>query len=94
MEAKQTNLNKQNKKGFKVPNAYIIVIGIMVFVSILTYIIPAGQYSEITTASGTTVLDPNSFKYVKQNGITLWQFSPHFMKDFKKIKQLYSSYFY
>ncbi|ETJ39648.1 hypothetical protein Q604_UNBC06481G0002, partial [human gut metagenome] len=36
MEAKQKNLNKQNKKGFKVPNAYIIVIGIMVFVSILT----------------------------------------------------------
>ena len=84
MEAKQTNLNKQNKKGFKVPNAYIIVIGIMVFVSILTYIIPAGQYSEITTASGTTVLDPNSFKYVKQNGITLWQFFTSFYEGLQK----------
>ncbi len=94
MEAKQKNLNKQNKKGFKVPNAYIIVIGIMVFVSILTYIIPAGQYSEITTASGTTVLDPNSFTYVEQKGITLWQFFTSFYEGLQKIKQLYFSYFY
>ena len=64
MEANKKTLNNEKKKGFKVPNAYIIVIGIMIFVSILTYIVPAGKYAEITTASGTTVLDPNSFTYV------------------------------
>ncbi|MDY2737798.1 YfcC family protein [Intestinibacter sp.] len=84
MEANKKNLNVEKKRGFKVPNAYIIVIGIMIFVSILTYIVPAGKYAEITTASGTTVLDPNSFTYVEQQGISLWQFFTAFYAGLQK----------
>ena len=34
---------KENKKVLKLPNALIIVFGIMVLAMVLTWIIPAGQ---------------------------------------------------
>lgn len=77
------------KKNFKVPNAYIIVIGMMVFVAILTYIIPAGQYATIVNEdTGATYLDPTSFKFIEQTGISLWQFINSFYEGLLKNSEV------
>lgn len=52
------------KKKFKVPHTYVIIFSLIIIVTILTYLIPAGQYQKMEAASGRTVVNPNSFSYV------------------------------
>ena len=56
---------KSQKKGFHMPHVFIILLVIMLFVVILSYIIPSGLYERIEDASGITVIDPVTFQYVE-----------------------------
>jgi uncharacterized ion transporter superfamily protein YfcC len=66
-------LNKEvkkvsHKKQIKVPHTYVILFTVILIMSILTYIIPAGVYDRITEAVTRRVLvDPASFHGVEQN---------------------------
>lgn len=61
----------EKKKGLKMPNAFIIVFIIMVIVTILTYIIPAGNYELV---EGSNSIDPETFHYLERTPISLWDF--------------------
>lgn len=50
---------------FTFPHAFVLLFGIIVFVAILTYIIPAGEFSRVEVA-GRTVVDPESYHAVPQ----------------------------
>ena len=65
---------EQNKKKFslKMPHAYVLIIGLIVFMGILTYFVPAGVYDMIEV-NGKSVVDPNSFHYVEQSPVSLWE---------------------
>lgn len=58
----------ERKKWFeniKMPHTYVILITILVIMTILTHIIPAGQYQRIEDpVSGNTVVVPDSFEFV------------------------------
>ena len=58
----------KRKKWFenvKMPHTYVILITILVIMTILTHIIPAGQYQRVEDpVSGTTVVVPDSFEFV------------------------------
>ena len=56
---------KTQKKGFHIPHVFIILLVIMLFVVILSYLIPSGLYERIEDASGITVIDPDTFQYVE-----------------------------
>ncbi len=59
------------KKKFKIPHVYVIVICLILLAAILTYIVPAGSYSYIyDEASGRDIVDPNSFSYLQENNPT------------------------
>ena len=47
---------KTQKKGFHMPHVFIILLVIMLFVVILSYLIPSGLYERIEDASGITVI--------------------------------------
>ena len=47
------------------PHVFIILLFIMLFVVVLSYIIPSGSYQRLQDASGITVIDPNTFQYVE-----------------------------
>jgi uncharacterized ion transporter superfamily protein YfcC len=51
---------------FKVPNTYLLLFSILIFIAVLTWIIPGGEY-ERTTVNGREVVVQNSFKYVDSN---------------------------
>lgn len=72
------------KKKFKAPHSYVIVIGLLIFVSLLTYIIPAGQYERIKTETGVTMVDEHSFEYVEQNPIPPWKIPNKIMVGLEK----------
>ncbi len=70
---------------FKLPDTYLIIVGIMIFAAILTYIIPAGVYHmKMDPVTGKKVLDASTFHYVKQTPTTLIQFLLAFSHGLKK----------
>ena len=56
---------KTQKKGFHMPHVFIILLVIMLFVVLLSYLIPSGSYERIEDAAGFTVVDPDTFRYVE-----------------------------
>ncbi len=68
---------KETKKsGFHMPHVFIILLLIMLFVVILSYVIPSGNYERITDeATGISVVDPETFQYVEnENPITFMDY--------------------
>lgn len=63
----------QEKKKFEVPHVYIILLGVILFFSVLTYIIPAGEYARVENASGRMVVDASSFNYIDQSPVNPWE---------------------
>lgn len=58
----------RTKKKFRVPHVYVMILCLLILAALLTYVIPAGQYTYITDeATGRRVVDPDSFQYVEQN---------------------------
>jgi uncharacterized ion transporter superfamily protein YfcC len=47
----------------------VILFWIIVFVAVLTYIVPAGQFERIMV-NGRSVVDPDSFHYIEQTPVT------------------------
>lgn len=60
----------KKKKEFKMPHAFIILFTVIVVMAILSYIIPAGEYTR-TEMDGRMVVDPDSFTIVKSQPSSL-----------------------
>lgn len=56
---------KTAKKGFQMPHVFIILLIIMLFIVVLSYIIPSGMYERIEDSAGITVINPDKFSYVE-----------------------------
>jgi len=60
--------NQPEKKGlasFRVPHVYVLLFFILIFVAILTYLIPAGEFTRVKdAATGRMIIDPLSYHFV------------------------------
>ncbi|MRS03112.1 C4-dicarboxylate ABC transporter permease, partial [bacterium] len=65
------------KKKFVMPDTYVLVVGIIVFMVAMTYIIPAGTYD--FAKDGKTIV-PTSFHFVKSNPAGISEFLNSFFK--------------
>lgn len=61
----------KNKKSFQMPHVYIVLGILLVIVTILTHIIPAGTYNFVEV-NGKNVIDPETFHYIDQTPVGLW----------------------
>ena len=61
---------QKKKKGFSLPHVYIVILILMLIITVMTYVIPAGSY--VRDASGA--VDPDSFTYVEQSPVGFLQF--------------------
>ncbi|WML29872.1 hypothetical protein RCG24_18475 [Neobacillus sp. OS1-32] len=66
---KEGVVEKKKKKAFKSPNVYVTLFLIIVFIAILTWIIPGGQY-EVNKAGQAVA---GTYKQVDSNPQGLWQ---------------------
>ncbi|NLY82097.1 MAG: putative basic amino acid antiporter YfcC [Clostridiales bacterium] len=64
----------KEKKPSRVPHVYIILLAVVLFCSLLTYIVPAGTYDMVTLESGREVVDPVTYHSVEQTPVTVMQF--------------------
>lgn len=72
MEKAKLN-DKVNQKWYKkMPHPYILLFMIIVMATILTYIIPAGQFARVDV-NGRSVVDPNSFSYIDQTPVSIFK---------------------
>lgn len=61
---------KRKKRKFVMPDAFIIIFGIVVLAALSTYILPAGSY-ERETIDGVTTVVPDSYSTVESNPANL-----------------------
>lgn len=64
----------EHKRKLQVPHVYVLLIGIILLCSILTYIIPAGEYQMMLADNGKEVVDPSTFGYVANTPVNLMGF--------------------
>lgn len=64
---------KTRTKAFQGINTYVLLFSILIVVTILTHIIPAGQYEMIEDpVTGRSMVDPESFHYVDRNPTSIY----------------------
>ena len=74
---------KKKKRGFELPHTFVILFIIIIAVSILTYIIPAGQFDRVTNPStGMECVDANSYHRVEQAPVGFFEIFLSIQKGF------------
>jgi len=63
----------QEKKKFNVPHVYILLLALILICSILSYIIPAGQY-DMMDVGGREVVDSETYHIVESTPVSIMQF--------------------
>ncbi|NNE15930.1 MAG: YfcC family protein, partial [Saprospiraceae bacterium] len=67
-----SEISRGNKFLTKIPHAIVILFGIIIFVTFLTYLLPAGQY-ERQLVNGRQSVVPNSYKIIESTSVSLFQ---------------------
>ncbi len=77
-------MRKDEVKVFKAPGPILILVCVIVFCAIASYVIPAGVYDRVKDANtGKMIVDPATFHYVKQNPTGFLDFFTSINKGFK-----------
>lgn len=81
---KTEKIQKSGKKSFKMPHAIVIMVLLMLFVTLLTYIVPSGQFAKaVDPNTKRQLITPGSFKYMpKGPGIGIIEFFSTFYTGF------------
>lgn len=74
----------KKKKAFKMPHGYVVIFAILIFVSVMTYVIPAGEYAREVNAAGQEVVVPGSFQYIEKTPVPFWEIPNYIMESFTK----------
>jgi uncharacterized ion transporter superfamily protein YfcC len=62
------------RKDLRCPHVYVMLLTVVAICAILTYIVPAVQYEMMESASGRTVVNPDSFMYIENTPVGLMDF--------------------
>ena len=70
--------NSETKKKFSIMgsllNPYVLIAIMIVIAAVATYVVPAGLFDRVVSeATGKTVIDPDSFRFVEQTPVNLLQ---------------------
>lgn len=79
---------EKTKKKFKVPHSYVIITCILLLVSILTYVIPAGEYTRTVDETGTEIIHTDDFHYVEQSGVSPLRIPSLIMQSLSKQSEI------
>lgn len=65
---------KKKRKKFKVPHIFVILFLMIALASLVSYIIPAGQFERVANDSGAEVIQPGTFEYIEASPVTFFEF--------------------
>ncbi|MDN3438499.1 YfcC family protein [Planococcus sp. APC 3900] len=70
----QTAETKKKRKKLKVPHIFVILFLMIALASLVSYIIPAGQFERVTNESGAEIIQPGTFEYIEASPVTFFEF--------------------
>ena len=62
-------MSEKQKKPFQMPHTFVIIISMVLLATLMTWIIPAGQYERIENAQGIKVIDPSQFSFIERTPV-------------------------
>lgn len=65
---------EKKEKGFKVPNLYVILFTLLIVCTILTWILPAGQFDRVENAQGRMIVVPGTYHTVEKSPVGFFKF--------------------
>ncbi|AAO36930.1 hypothetical protein K144313037_22250 [Clostridium tetani] len=80
--------NVKKKKSFKMPHSYVIIFMILILASLMTYVIPAGEYGRYKNELGKMVVDGSVFNFIKQSPVPIWDIPLHIVKSLNKQSEI------
>lgn len=81
-ELKNFGGNEQKAKKIAFPHEFIIVIVMVLLACAMTYIIPAGAYERIKSATGGSVVNPDAFSFISNTPVPFWKIPMLLVKGF------------
>ena len=64
----------KKKRKFKAPHSLVLLMSMVLFVALLTWIVPAGQFERVKNEAGKTVIIPGSFKVIESHAISPYRY--------------------
>lgn len=78
----------KEKKKFEFPHSFVIILGIVLVMCILTWIVPAGQFARVTNMHGIKVVVPDQFSYIDKTPVYPWEIPTYVIKGFENSASL------
>lgn len=66
-------MTEKKKKSFKLPHIYVLLICIIIFCAILTWVLPAGQFDRVTNPDGIEVAVAGTYHQVESSPVGPFQ---------------------
>jgi uncharacterized ion transporter superfamily protein YfcC len=63
---------KAEKKRFKLPHIFVLLVGIIFICAIASWLLPAGEFERAQNAAGRTVVVPGTYHTVEQSPVSLF----------------------
>jgi len=64
--------NVKSKMKFKMPHTYVIIISIVIIAAMLTWLVPAGEFTRVIDENtGRTLIVADEFEFVERSGVNL-----------------------
>lgn len=70
----QTAETIKKRKKLKVPHIFVILFLMIALASLVSYIIPAGQFERVANESGAEIIQPGTFEYIEASPVTFFEF--------------------
>lgn len=87
-ESMNSSGTQKAKKLFKVPHTFVIILGIVLVTSILTWIVPAGEFARVENAQGIKVVVPDQFSYIEKTPVNPLRIPNYVIKGFESSASL------
>lgn len=88
MKSNGANSPLKAKKAFKTPHTFVIIFTIILVMTLLTWVIPAGEYVRFENAQGVTVVDPTQFSFVESSPVNPLTIPSYIMDGFLAASSL------
>lgn len=83
------SVSEKLKGKFKFPHTYVIILSIVLLATLLTYIIPAGQYERVKDeAVGKTIVVADQFEYVDNTPVSFLDIPEKIVASFNKSSSI------
>lgn len=79
---------KLKKKKFKVPHSFVIIISIVIIMSLLTWVVPAGEFVRVENAQGVKVVVPDQFSFIEKTPVNPLKIPNFIIDGFKSAAEL------